>query len=295
MKKLCFWALLSLVVAAGCSKDEADDESDLNLDITENFDPLFARELQKRGYVADAKHIALAEVKDITELDVSGVWDSDLQNWVCGELTSLQGIGYFESLKKLQCYWNKLTFLDVSRNTMLEYLSCDFNRLTSLDVSENPVLETLFCDHNQLTSLDVSKNPMLEFLGCNSNGLTSLDVTENIVLESLLCYANRLTSLDARNNPTLKHLECQSNRLVALDMGKSPMLETLDCSDNQLSSLNVSRNRALKTLFCCDNPGDGAVFPVTAWFDNNSIPSYFTKGSWEYDGKTVRIDYRKAE
>ena len=82
-------------MAAGCSKDEADDESGLNLDITENFDPLFARELQKRGYVADAKHITLAEVKDITELDVSGVWDSDLQNWVCGELTSLQGIGYF--------------------------------------------------------------------------------------------------------------------------------------------------------------------------------------------------------
>ncbi len=44
------------------------------------------------------------------------------------------------------------------------------------------------------------------------------------------------------------------------------------------------------------NPGNGSVFPVTAWFDNNSIPPrYFTTGSWNYNGKTVRIDYRKAE
>ena len=51
-------------------------------------------------------------------------------------------------------------------------------------------------------------------------------------------------------------------------------------------------------LRCYGNPGDGeSLFPVTAWFDNDTIPEnvYVDTKNWDYDGKTIRIDFRKAE
>ncbi len=352
-----------------------------NTNISAFFDPLFAQELQKRGYVADAKHIIPADVKDITELDVSNGWDSDLQQYVYGELTSLRGIEYFESLQKLYCFYNQLTALDVSKHTALETLRCSSNQLTALDVSKNTALKKLDCDRNQLTALDVSnctaltrlactfnqltvldvsKNTALTWLSCYSNRLTALDVSKNTALTWLSCYSNRLITLDVRKNTALTDLDCWANRLTlldvsrntaltrlscysnrlitldvskstaltelycfgnqltALDVSKSTALETLwcsgnqltaldvsnctvltklDCYKNQLTTLDVSKNTALTELACDYNPGDGSVFPVTAWFDNNSIPSAgkFTTGSWYTNGKTVRIDYRKAK
>ena len=46
-------------------------------------------------------------------------------------------------------------------------------------------------------------------------------------------------------------------------------------------------------LRCYGNPGDGE----TAWFDNDTIPEnvYVDTKNWDYDGKTIRIDFRKAE
>jgi hypothetical protein len=50
------------------------------------------------------------------------------------------------------------------------------------------------------------------------------------------------------------------------------------------------------------NPGDGvSKFPVTAWFDNGNIPNGFPtpstdwSGYWTYNGKTITIDYQKAD
>ncbi len=208
MKKLGILVLLlSVIVAVGCSKD--DDNLDPNRNVTADFDPLFAQELQKRGYIADAKKITPQEVKGITELDVSG-YNEETDEYE-GKLTSLRGIEYFESLTKLSC------------------------------------------DNNQLTALDVSKNM------------------------------------------ALTHLYCYSNKLTKLDVGKNAALTWLSCDGNQLTTLDVSKNTALTSLWCKENPGDGSVFPVTAWFDNNSIPEYFPTGSWEYNGVTITIYYRKAE
>ncbi len=73
MKKLgALVLLLSVIVVAGCSKDDTTEPvMPPSTDITADFDPLFAQVLEKRGYVDDAEHITLAVVKDITALDVS--------------------------------------------------------------------------------------------------------------------------------------------------------------------------------------------------------------------------------
>jgi hypothetical protein len=83
--------------------------------------------------------------------------------------------------------------------TALTYLNCTQNKLTSLDVSKNTALEELQIWQNQLTSLDVSNNTALKYLNCNSNQLTSLDVRNGVT--------DLLTVFNATNNPNLTCIE----------------------------------------------------------------------------------------
>ena len=143
----------------------------------ENFRQwIFYRNYGKDGVLTDE------EIATVTEIDF----------FFENRIASLKGIEFFTALKKLSCKGNKLTSLDVSKNTALTYLSCYSNQLTSLDVSKNTALEGLSCSNNQLTSLDVSKNTDLKNLDCYKNQLTSLDVSNNMALTDVWCYGNNI-------------------------------------------------------------------------------------------------------
>ena len=283
-------------------------------DFTAQFDEAFAKELQKQGIIADAEHITpedMEKIAAITSLDVAGDYYNP------GTLTSLQGIEYFESLTGLDCSYNQLTSLDLSRNTALTELRCDYNQLPSLDVSRNTALTALYCNNNQLTeldvrqntaltglwcydnqltTLDVSANTALTWLDCASNSLTTLDVSANTALTYLHCGSNQLTSLDVSANTALTYLSCGSNQLTSLDVRANTALTYLHCGSNQLTSLDVRANTALTQLTCKDNPGDGeSTFPVTAWFDTKPENLTVNQTSWTYGGKTITINFQKAE
>lgn len=191
-------------------------------------------------------------------------------------ITSLKGIEYFTALESLDCSYNLLTTLDVSKNTALKVLACTNNKLTSLDVSKNTALEVLNCANNtllgtldvskntalknldctyiSLTTLDISNNTALEALYCRANQLSSLDVSKNTALEILQCADNQLSSLDLSNNTALTELDCKTNKITSLDVSKHTALKNLDCMDNQLTKLDVSKNTALTSLTCSLNP-----------------------------------------
>ena len=97
-----------------------------------------------------------AERYAVTEIDVNDK-----------NITSLKGIEFFPNLKKLNCGHNRLTSLDVSKNTVLQELVCWENQLTSLDVSKNTELTYLKCSYNRMTELDVSKNTEVTYLDCS--------------------------------------------------------------------------------------------------------------------------------
>ena len=168
-------------------------------------------------------------------------------------ISNLFGIQFFPNLKKLVCYSNQLTELDVSKNTVLEYLDCSNNQLTGLDVRQNAALQSLDCSKNQLTSLDVRQNTKLDVLWCYQNQLTELDVRQNAALEYLYCQENQLTELDVRKNIALQNLACFSNALTSLDVSRNQALLLLSCGINQLTELDVRQNPALKYLYCSDN------------------------------------------
>ena len=71
--------------------------------------------------------------------------------WVNNEnITSIKGIEYFTALEELDCSYNQLTSINVSKNTALTYIDCSNNQLTSLDLSGNSSLKTLDVKHNQI-------------------------------------------------------------------------------------------------------------------------------------------------
>lgn len=220
-----------------------DDQTEL----TALFDPAFAQLLQERKYLTDAKHITARELAAITRIDVSG---SESQ---AGTLTSLRGIEQLAALKELNCSYNQVAELDLSRNTELKFLNCSDNRLTALDLSRNTVLTQLNGSDNQLTALDLSRNTALTTLECSNNRLTTLDLSANADLEELHCAANQLTALTLDKNPALADLHCADNRLTALDLHKNTELTTLYCSNNQLAALDLSESTALSDLRCNGN------------------------------------------
>ena len=254
----------------------------------------------------------------LTSLDVSGCTALTYLNCGSNQLTSLD-VSANTALTTLWCYYNQLESLDVSANTALTELECDDNQLTSLDVSANTALTYLDCASNQLTTLDVSGCTALTQLECSYNKLRSLDVSgctaltqlwcfynslESLnvsgctALMGLYCYSNQLESLDVSGCTALTELSCSSNSLTSLDMSGCTALTAVVCYSNQLTSLDVSANTALTELYCENNPGDGeSKFPVTAWFDDNSIPDalYVDQSSWSYGGKTITIEFQKAE
>ena len=201
-------------------------------------------------------------------------------------ITNLKGIEYFTALKSLRCYNNKLTTLDVSKNTALTYLDCDYNQLTALDVSKNTALTELYCNENRLTSLDVSKNTALLYLTCVVNQLTSLDVSKNTALTELNCSINELTALDVSKNTALTGLKCRNNQLTVLDVSKNTALTDLDCRNNQLTSLDVS-NTNMVDLYC-----GGNIYQIIVdndpTFDLSTLPGNFVvaKAS-DWSGGTV--------
>ena len=67
-------------------------------------------------------------------------------------------------LKRLICYNNSLTSLNLNKNTKLESLNCNKNKLTVLDLRENKSLWWLRCNNNCLTSLDLRNNPKIRDL-----------------------------------------------------------------------------------------------------------------------------------
>ena len=186
------------------------------------------------------------EVETIDSLNISRL-----------EIHDLKGIEYFTALKVLNCMTNKLTSLDLSKNTALEKLECNGNRLTTINLLENKELRFLNCGGvsygNQLTSLDVSNCTELDTLACAGNPLKTLDVSKNTKLICLECYSNQLTSLDLSKNSALRRLHCNNNQLTTLDVSNNSALNLLVCSDNQLTTLDVTKNPALSSLTCMNN------------------------------------------
>lgn len=179
----------------------AVDESNLNIQWRANPDGTVSLDGYNQGQIM-----------------INGTPLLDLRN---KNLTSLVGIEYFTNLYNLDCRYNQLTTLDVTKLTNLEVLDCRGNQLTALDVTGLTSLKNLFCSDNQLTTLDVTGLTSLTYLECNGNQLVSLDVSTLKELQILWCHGNKMTALDITQNAYLGDLKCgnqQDNQQLTLTL-----------------------------------------------------------------------------
>ena len=253
MKKKLFTLLLALFAIATTARAQ------VVLNETNFPDQYFRAELAEKFGISEGDEITDEMIAATTSLDFSK-WSYSPYN--DERIADLTGIEYFVALTKLNCMGNRLTFLDVSKNTALTTLNCEYNSLTSLDLSKNIELTDLACYNNKLTSLDVSKNSKLAVLYCWNNQLTLLNVTGCVDLEIFQCYNNKLTSLDVSKNTALEWLFCSENQLTSLDVSNNTALTRLVCTGNQLTSLNISGCDAMTELRCYSNQIVGGAMDV---------------------------------
>ena len=204
-------------------------------------------------------------------------------------ITNLKGIEYFTSLNNLWCAENKLTALDVSKNTALTDLYCSSNQLTTLDISKNTALTDLDCGRNQLTTLDVSKNTALTYLSCGYNQLTTLDVSKNTALPYLSCRNNQLTTLDVSKNTALTKLSCDNNQLTSLDVSNTDM-DDLNCYDN-IYQIVVGNDRTFDLSLL---PGNFDVSKTSDWSGGKVSGNTLTVDS-DKDTVTYKYDCGKGK
>ncbi len=252
-KKVLLLAIMS-VVALNVTADVKISEATFP-------DSNFRKWVLSQEYGADGV-LTNEELDSVTSLNLSRL---DIHNQ--------KGIEYFTALKDLNCMTNKLTTLNLSKNTALEKLECRGNRLTTINLLENRKLRSLKCGGNQLTSLDVSNCTELDTLACSGNPLKILDVSKNTKLTYLGCYSNQLTALDLSKNTVLNFLQCNNNQLTVLDVSKNTALTFLQCSSNLLTSLDVTKNSALTYLSCMNNK------LTTLYVSNNKSLEYITCSS----------------
>lgn len=189
---------------------------------------LLAQEYGKDGFLTDE------EIAGVKEIDVNGFVTG-------GTIASLKGIEHFTALTTLNCYFNQITALDLSKNTALTTLLIGSNPLKAMpDLSQNTKLTVLDCSSLVLTKLDVSKLTALTELSCGSNQLKELDLEKLTALTTLNIENNQFETLDVSHNTALTSLNCTNNRLTTIDLSKNTALNTLFCSVNRISGTGMT-------------------------------------------------------
>ena len=155
------------------------------------------------------------------------------------EITSLQGISYFQNLETLMLTSNEIKLTDLSylsQNGKLKQLAIDNSELlTQLDLSVVPTLERFIYTGTKLKSL-ILDNPELkeaylyndDWKGEGHSGLTQLDFSARTTnLETLVISDNFITKIDLSHLVNLRKVSISCKNLLSLNLPASPKLTEL--------------------------------------------------------------------
>ncbi len=274
LKTLCVTLALALALALALPAGAFALGQDVDINETNFPDQIFRGWLLDKGNLngmgADGV-LTSGELAQITVLDLSGLGIGDLT-----------GISHFTALERLNVNNNRLTSLDVSKNTRLTSLYCATNALEQLDVTGCPELVDLNCERNRLTELNLACNPKLVQLYCRHNSLTQLDVSRNLELVFIETFDNSLTSFDCSMLKKLEFLHIDYNKLTTLNMSGNPALKDSGfvAANNHLDTLvlpNIPDFTVDAEVFYEQNPRTG--YDTVEWY----LDSSFTRTGHNFD------------
>lgn len=202
-------------------------------------------------------------------------------------LSKLENIDKHKGLKSLYLSNNKLTDIDISKNTNLETVDISSNNLKniaidttsggnlkslnlsknnlsidSFDLSKYPLLETLNLSNNQIVDVKLGEGEKLKKLDLSNNVLEEktvkdLNLGSKVALEEINLSSNNLTDISLageEDNNTLKTVNLSNNNLVHVDVTKNKNLTTLDLANNKITNINLQNNQKLLYLTLTNNP-----------------------------------------
>lgn len=186
-------------------------------------------------------------------------------------LTSIDGIQYFDNLWFLKCSNNHLQNLPSLPNK-LQYLKCDSNELSSLPTLPDS-LNFLNCSHNKIQVLPNLPITLFE-LNCSFDSLSSLPQILPNNLMNIFCQHNYITALPTLP-ANLSYIDCSLNQLTSLPLLPQNIFGSLICSNNFITSLPTLPN-SLTYLNCSNNQLSGLP----------SLPSNLIQLSCSYNSVT---------
>ena len=139
-------------------------------------------------------------------IDVDGYFDCISQG-----LKDFKGVRFGHVKGNFNCYYNQLTSLEGTPQTVGRSFNCGSNQLTSLVDAPKTVGGGFDCAINQLTSLDGAPKTVKGNFYCDSNQLTSLDGAPKTVDGSFYCGSNQLTSHEGAPQTVDRGFFCGSN------------------------------------------------------------------------------------
>ncbi|WP_237274674.1 hypothetical protein [Tenacibaculum ovolyticum] len=140
-------------------------------------------------------NILVSDAKYVVNLNINDPITNKLLPNVHSKIKNLGGLEHFPNLKRLDCFGNEITEIDLSKSTSITFLNCSENKIERLDLSNNTELVYVSCDGNKLNSLIIGDNPNLKSLYTSFNELTTLDVKACTELESLDTTGNQMNSI----------------------------------------------------------------------------------------------------
>lgn len=214
MKNLLY--LLPFFVLLGCKKTEDIAEA-----VTIN-DPIFEKMLVTKGIDSDQQVNGKISKIDAMKVDTLLI-QGDVSN-ITNTISNLAGIEEFENLIYLDCSYNSLSTLDLSKNHKLTFVKCsgiqeliagvtDYKQIQTIQLSPFANLQNLNCAYTNISNLDFLNNStQLKVLNCTGSSLSSFNVsqlTNLVALYASWIMYNKLESIDLRQNTKLQQCKLQ--------------------------------------------------------------------------------------
>ena len=211
MKKFGLGVLLAGVVMLGSMTVNAATNVPIN---SANFPDVTFRNYVKEYDYNNDNVLSENEAKSVTNITLQGK-----------SITSLKGIEYFTELTYLDCCYNNIAELNLSKNTKLTFVRADNNKYTSLDVSMLPDLEELNTGGFSCKSVNLNGCKKLKSYASGAV-IESLDLSTNIALEHLT-VGGTVNDLDLSHNTNLKSISVGTKNMNILDVSKCTSLTNI--------------------------------------------------------------------
>ncbi len=162
---------------------------------------------------------------------------------------------YGDDILALQADNIGLTALDVTNAPKLFKLICYNNKLSELDLSKNTALVAIYCSENLISKpLNISECTKMRAFDISRNAIPGqLDLSQMSSLSSFKCFNNAITEILLPKTAPLNTIDCDSNRIATLDLTGINDLAELNCAYNELTELTLTGLPNLSKVYAPGN------------------------------------------